>query len=216
MKKLILSIAFLVGIISLSNAQTKVGIKLGGGLSSLTTSDEVPGSEVDPKDFFSSKMGYQAGAFARLEISDKFLFQPELLWKTKASTIDQAVINGSTSDMDFKTSYLSVPVLAGYQPVENLSILVGPEVGMALSADIEAEGVTLDVKDNLESNLDLGINLGVEYQLDFGLGIGLRYNYGLNKPVSVPSIFDSSVQSEINVDYRSGEVMFYVTYSFLK
>lgn len=216
MKKSILSFVFLILITSVGYAQVKVGAKLGGSLNALRTSDELDDvDDFDPNDLFENRLNLQAGVFAQLKLADKFVFQPELLYKSKVQTMMDANEGGELGDK-FKTSYLAIPVLVGFQPVENLSILLGPEVGLALSAEFEAQGVSLDVKDNLESQLDLGLSLGVDYQLDLGIGFGVRYNHGLNKTLSFPEVLDPSNPQPINLDYKGRELSIYVTYSFLK
>lgn len=76
-------------------------------------------------------------------------------------------------------SYIALPLLLGFQPAENMTILFGPEAGYLTDAKSK-----IDNQDNNLSTIyrkfDLGLDLGLIYMLNKRLGLDLRYNYGFN------------------------------------
>lgn len=115
MKKTILSLGLLAGIIGTAQAQSgiKVGIKGGANLASWTGTDKM-----DVK----NKYGFSAGATFNFALSDLISLQPELLYSQKGITLDYAGSNNSDASV-FKSggnlsgtfkqtlSYIDVPVL---------------------------------------------------------------------------------------------------------
>ena len=211
MKKIVLSIAFVICLINLSQAQLKIGAKVGGMLSSLTSQDQLDqyfafvGVE---DDFYKTKLSYQLGGFLQLKLKEKFVLQPELLWSNKGSTIDSDRGQGKAH-----LHYLSLPLLVGYQPVNGLSVLVGPEFSRIISARVKGEDIDNNMDHLLNSDYDIGVNIGLEYQLEKGLGFGVRYNYSINHAINLG--YRNS--GELNtVQFRNRSIQFYMTYSFLK
>ncbi len=62
-------------------------------------------------------------------ISEKFAFQPELLYSAQGSDYDDEDFSGSV-----KADYLNVPLMAKYYVGEGFSLEAGPQVGLLLSA----------------------------------------------------------------------------------
>lgn len=179
MKKIILvaliAIFSFVGV----NAQTSFGVKAGLNLASIT------GDETDGID---SRTSFHIGVIAEFEISDKFSFQPELVYSSQGAKYSYSEIDYSMEGK-YKLDYLNIPLMAKYYVAEGFSIEAGPQIGILLSAkdDWEAifEGVTESGTDDLEDigvvkDIDFGLNFGVGYKLDNGINFGARYNLGLS------------------------------------
>jgi outer membrane scaffolding protein for murein synthesis (MipA/OmpV family) len=164
MKKVILS-AVAVFAFGFANAQeTKFGIKAGLNIANVTN---VEGAK--------SKIGFAAGGFADVKLSEKFHVQPELLFSTQGAKFESFGTTGS-----FNLNYINIPVMAKYYVVEGFNLQAGPQIGFLMSAKSEFGGESLDVKENLKT-LDFGLNFGAGYDINENIMIDVRYNLGLSQ-----------------------------------
>jgi len=162
MKKTILLLAVMAISFTTAMAQDmKFGAKAGLNLAKLTP---------ELTDFRTS---FHLGGMAEFAIAEDFAIQPELLYSGYGAK-DQ---NDSDNNEIFKIDYLTVPVLAKYYVIDNLSIEAGPQLGFLLSAKQEDNGETDDLKDITKST-DFGFAVGAGYKFDNGLNLGLRYYMG--------------------------------------
>ena len=200
MKKLILSFIIILYATSLSLGQLKIGAKVGGVLSSISTSDELDGAN---NDLYESKIGYQIGGFLQLK-RNKLVIQSELLWSNKGGKTAE-------DEQSIHLNYLSAPILIGFQPAERLSLLFGPELGYAISSRSEGN----NINQFLDSDIDFSLNLGLDYQLKSGIGLGVRYNYGINSILSI--LYTNNQGATIGeANYHNRSIQLYVTYNFIK
>jgi opacity protein-like surface antigen len=197
MKKIMLTAAAVLAF-AFSNAQeTKFGVKAGVNLHTLT-------GDVEDQ---SSKIGFQAGAFAEFKLSDKFAIQPELLYSTQGTKFEEG-----DDEIKYNLSYLNIPVMAKYYVAEKFSLEAGPQIGFLLSAkgkyDFVEDGVSVsgdeDIKDSFES-IDFGLNFGAGYDFTENLSAGLRYNLGLSNIAKTEDGNDSKVKNgvfSLSVGYK--------------
>ncbi len=99
-------------------------------------------------------------------------------------------------------SYISVPVLFRYQPIEILNIHAGPQVGFLLSAKAEVDDMGGDVEDT--KSLDLGAAVGAGVDLPFGLGFSARYIAGLANVYDIEEMKVRNNVLQFSVTYRFG------------
>lgn len=134
--------------------------------------------KVDGKSFKEEyNFGYNLGAFAEINFTDKFGIQPEVLWnqlnyRTGANFGD--VFPGGQDDVKGKLNYLSIPLLLSYSPAKVLSIQAGPQFGILLNQD---KNLFQNGKEAFKSG-DLSILGGVQLNLG-GVKVGGRYVIGL-------------------------------------
>lgn len=141
--------------------ESKAGIK--GGLNySTLTGDNISGAKAQTK--------YHIGGFATIGITDFFALQPELIYSKKGADSDQA---------DYNLTTLDFPFLAKIYLSDNFNIHGGPQLGVPLEAEIEANGETEGAKDRVKDLYLEGV-IGVEFETDAGLNFGARYNASLN------------------------------------
>lgn len=126
---------------------------------------------------FDGRIAFHVGAVAEFPISEKFSFQPELLYSSQG---DKMTSDGM--DIDFKFDYLNLPLLAKYYVAEGFSLEAGPQIGFLLSSKVEADGVSIDLKDVIKG-IDFGLGFGLGYKLEDGLNFAARYNLGLSNIV---------------------------------
>ncbi|HEY8897278.1 MAG TPA: porin family protein, partial [Niastella sp.] len=82
--------------------------------------------------------GYNLGAFAELNFSDKVGIQPEVMWnqtnyRTGAHFSD--IYPQGTNDVKGKLNYLSIPILLSVSPAKFISFQAGPQFGILLNQD---------------------------------------------------------------------------------
>ncbi|WP_432410732.1 porin family protein [Rasiella sp. SM2506] len=158
MKKLVLVIVMTVfGLANLFSQEIQFGAKGGLNLASIRG---------DNSGDFESVTSFNFGIMSEIPISEKFSFQPELMYSGQGYSIEDTTI---------KLNYLNMPLMGKYYVIKGLSLEAGPQMGFLLSAKNE----DTDIKDSLNT-VDLGVNFGIGYKLDNGLNFGLRYNLGLS------------------------------------
>lgn len=157
MKKiLLLAVVTVLGFTNVNAQEIKFGAK--GGLNFASVSgDNTEGIDVVTSLNF--------GVLSEIPVSDKFSFQPELMYSGQGYSFNENTI---------ALSYLNLPLMGKYYIAKGLSVEAGPQIGFLLSAKNEET----DVKDSFNS-FDFGVNFGLGYKLDNGLNFGARYNLGL-------------------------------------
>ncbi|MEM7486723.1 MAG: porin family protein [Bacteroidota bacterium] len=160
MKHFFLLIFLLVVGLTDINAQ-ELGLGIKGGFNFSDISGDIAGDT-------GYLTRYHFGVVAEVPISDKFSFQPELLYSGQGYTL-----NDDRVDLD----YLSMPLVGKYYVTKGLSLEAGPQIGLLLSAEEEEDNT--DVKDFF-SSVDVGVNLGVGYKFENGLNFNVRYIVGLS------------------------------------
>lgn len=157
MKKiLLLAVVTVLGFTNVNAQEIKFGAK--GGLNFATIS----GDNTNGIDAVTS---FNFGVLSEIPISDKFSFQPELMYSGQGY---------SFNDNTIALSYLNVPLMGKYYVTKGLSVEAGPQIGFLLAAKNEKT----DVKDSFNT-VDFGVNFGLGYKLENGLNFGVRYNLGL-------------------------------------
>jgi hypothetical protein len=157
MKKiLLLAVVTALGFANVNAQEIKFGAK--GGLNFASISgDNTKG--------IGAVTSFNFGVLSEIPISDKFSFQPELMYSGQGY---------SFSDNTIALSYLNIPLMGKYYLTKGLSVEAGPQIGFLFSAKNDKT----DIKDSFNT-FDLGVNFGLGYKLDNGLNFGARYNLGL-------------------------------------
>ena len=152
------------------------GIKAGGNLATLTNNDD-----------FDTRFGVHFGAVANWELSEVFSIQPELLYSAQGYKQD---FNGQ--EVRGKIDYFNIPLMASYDVIDDLSIQVGPQIGLNLRSEVDVEGQgtsTFNVND-----VDLSAVFGLQLDIDDSFFVQARYGLGLRE-VQLNSDFKNSVFS---------------------
>ncbi|CAN5276501.1 porin family protein [soil metagenome] len=166
MKKLLLSVAAIFTIITVTNAQGfHLGAKAGANLTKIDGQSFKEGFE----------LGYQLGGFAEIDFTKGFGIQPELLFSQTNTTITDEPLSGLRPGEKIHLNYLNVPVLLRFNPSKLLTVNVGPQFSILTN---NHETTLQNTKDAFKKG-DLSMVAGV--QLNFGaLRVYGRYNIGLN------------------------------------
>lgn len=166
MKKL-MTLVTVIGMIMVAQAQQDIRFGVKGGLNIAS----IYGEDVDNSE---SRTSFHIGALSEIPLSEKFSFQPEILYSSQG-------IKENDENAELKLNYLNIPLMMKYYVVENLSLEAGPQFGILLSADAKVEGEGEEDVKELFRDFDYGVNFGLGYKLEGGLNFGLRYNLGLSK-----------------------------------
>ena len=127
MKKVLL--IAVIALLSLSNVNAqdvKFGAKTGLNLSNFK----------GDLDNVEAKIGFNIGAFVEIGLSDKFTFQPELLFSTQGAKSEGSEGFDSYEQTN-KVNYLNVPLMLKYAVSDKFALEFGPQIGFLLSADRE-------------------------------------------------------------------------------
>lgn len=194
MRKLLFAITTIVFFAVSAQAQTtSFGLK--AGMTSANIKFSGGGTSVS----LTSKIGFYAGAFAEVGVSDNFAIQPELFYSllgAKAKSGDE----GDGGKLDF--GYISLPVLVKYKN-EGFAVFLGPQISYLLSAKSSGGGESQDIKDEFKSTEIAGV-IGAGYTLTNGFGFDARYQLGLSD-ISKDSGGEGKVKNSafmVGVHYR--------------
>ncbi len=164
-KTILLSAAFCLAV-SVGFAQLSYGIKGGLNLASISNT---PASHVRP--------AFYAGAFADYRLNDLVDLGVELLYSAQGVNTRLDYIP-DTKILTYRNDYLTLPVLAKVHITDDLSLDLGPQFGLLLSAKDKIEGQ--DPTDAMKylNKFDLSAALGMTY--NFGkVFVQGRYTLGL-------------------------------------
>lgn len=170
MKKLFFAITVIALTAGTAQAQsTSFGLKAGMTDANMKFS----GSGVNIS--LTSKIGFYAGAFADIGVSENFSVQPELFYSALG-----AKQKGTDGDPDatLNLGYINLPVLAKYKK-DGFSAFLGPQIGYLLSAKSKSGSSSEDDKSQYNSTDFSGV-IGVGYTLTSGLGFDARYQLGFS------------------------------------
>lgn len=181
MKKSILcGVLVLLGCIKTNAQEVTFGAKLGFNYANVTG---------DNSGAYDPLTSIHLGAMAELMFTEKFSFQPEILFSTQGFR---------SEEFDLKLKYMNIPLMAKYYVIKKFSVEMGPQIGL-LSRATASE---LDVRDKIKP-VDVALNFGVGYKFESGISLSARYTYGL---ININNIADENkknqnVVAQISVGY---------------
>lgn len=163
-----------------AQAQSTFGIK--GGLSLYSISFDASVAGLSASRSTDSKIGFGAGLFMEIPVSDIFSIQPEALFVQKGGSEDGGsddIFEGESGDATL--SYIDIPVfLKANIPVDGEVrpfLMAGPMMGYLIDAQADGEDIS-----EVLSSLNYGVSLGGG--ISFGnLIVDIRYDIGLGNIV---------------------------------
>jgi len=209
-RKILLAVAF--GVLISLKAFTqesgwnalKLGVKGGVNFSNLY---------VDDVDDENMKAGLNLGLFAKIPVTKRLSFQPEVLYSSKGSKITYNNLLGSGT-YRFNLNYVEVPLLAVVNVAGPLNLQAGGYVAYLSSANVKSvddEGTIQNVTELNEDNFnrfDGGLVGGLSLDVK-GFTLGARYNYGLNEVGE-----SGSLAGELTRNSKNSVITFYVGFGF--
>lgn len=147
--------------------QTSTSLKGGVNVSTLKNGSGFP----------KNRAGFYGGVCLQIPINKKLSIQPELLYSSKGSMVNQALNSGGYKSNRF--NYLNMPVLLNYKFDKKTEFLIGPEFGYLLSVkSILVGGTAIDFTKQYLPKFDFSASIGVQYLITKNITIETRYNYG--------------------------------------
>ncbi len=201
----------LVSSFEYTQAQTQFGIKAGVNYVNNVVDNTPDGSNSDNK----YRLGYHAGLFGQIKLSDNFAIRPELLFSNKGYSSEGIQGAQPSGDGSIHLNYINFPVLVSYKVIDKLSFLAGPEFGYLLSAKSKFDSETIDVKENFDNNFDFGLSAGLSYSLSDNLMLEMRYTHGFTSVISAPQLtdeFGNPISSDNNPKFQNRTFQFSASY----
>ena len=180
MKNAILMVTMVILTMTNSNAQSETtkdnrqklsfGLKVGANYSNFYDSEG--------EDFVADpKFGLSGGAFVSIPLGKFFGVQPEVLFSQKGFKSTGTFL-GSTYSMTITTDFIDVPLLFAVKPIEQVTLLFGPQFSYLLSQKNDFTGGTISAtqqqdfdNDNIRKNI-YGLTGGVDLNIsNFVLGV---------------------------------------------
>ncbi len=157
---------------------TSFGVKGGVNLSNLYVKDVTDEN---------TKVGFQAGLFAKVPVAESFSIQPELIYSLKGAQLEynNAFVKGKAS---FNLHYVELPILGVFNIAKNFNVHVGTYVAYLAGVNVKNKTENEAGTFNFEKEVNRENFQKFDYGLAGGLGIdtknvgfGIRYNYGLQE-----------------------------------
>ena len=205
-KKLSILVLLIVASIQCSYSQITFGFKLGLNQSKVQSNLE----EID----YTNRRGLFSGAIVQAKLTEKRFVRMEVLYSVKGSKF--LAIPDYTSVGKSNFNYLNIPLLQGYRPIKNLSIVLGPEIGYLISAKSRHDSKEIDITEEY-NKFDLAADLGLGYQITPLFGIEARYSYGF-KLMNIYYEYDiqGKTRGDKKYDGANRVLQFGLTYHFVK
>ncbi len=196
MKKLILLGAFLAlgSATSFAQESFKLGVK--GGLNV----SNIAGEDSRDED---SRLSFNAGFVAELPISEKFSFQPEVIYSAQGSTIaaiDEDNFLDIDENIEYQLDYIQVPLLAKIYLADGFSLQAGPSINFLVNEEIDYQPVSNGGDVNIidgANTFEFGTAAGLEYQFDSGFFIQGRYTRGFTRIYDNVNAYNYAVQAGV-------------------
>ncbi len=172
--------------------ETKFGVKAGLNYSSIVG---------DLTDGIKFRFSGHAGVFLEVEFTDKFSFQPELLYSSQGfqfSSDLQTIQNGgfASDQNDIRTNvqfnYLTVPILGKFALNDRLDVEFGPQFGFLLNQVTKIKN--LDQRD--DTLPDNRTSTSGDFQLDYGVAVG--FGVKVSERFSVSPRFYIGLRNRLN------------------
>ena len=162
--------------------ETRFGIKAGSNYSSIVG---------DLTDGLKFRFSGHAGIFLETEFSDRFAFQPELLFSSQGYQFssDLSEIEGSPTPggNDFRTNvqfnFLIVPLLAKFYVNDRVSVDFGPQFGFLLNQVTKIKNLDGRSGSNPSSRNTISGNFQLDYGGAIGITVGIRDQFSVSPRV---------------------------------
>ncbi|MCH2194273.1 porin family protein [Kordia sp.] len=162
-----------------ADTETRYGFKIGLNISNYS------GTNLnDIQDGFNdSRIGFVAGFFINMSLTERIRFQPEFLYSAQGA-----------KEKNLRADYLQVPLMLKYELTDFLNIQLGPQIGVKIH----------EFEDNFK-NFDFGVNGGIGLTILENVAIEARYNLGLAEMFDedrVPNFEGKNAVIQIGLTYR--------------
>ncbi|MCZ2102616.1 MAG: PorT family protein [Chitinophagales bacterium] len=184
MKKSLMILPFVFGILLTFSANAQLGIKAGINMAKI---------QIDPESSTNStslKPGLSIGAFYNMRLSDQFALMPEVVY-IQHGTKDEYKSGIDKSTSKTSINYIQIPVLLKMRLVNSLYAQAGPYLGKGIGTPqvviTDASGNETTLKSEFTDNgvdgpnhWDYGFQAGAGFAISARARVDARYIHGLN------------------------------------
>ena len=185
MKKYVLALTLFL-ILAISSQAQKMSVGIKGGLNI----SDISGVDGD------NRLSGHLGLFLNGSINSKWSIQPELLYSGQGQ---QFMFAGN--EWTLALSYLQVPVMIQFHPIEKLYLEFGPQLSFLLAANNKNDGDKIEVDGDFKK-VDLGLGFGAGIMATRSLGIYARYNLGLTDIYKIYEPDYMNRVAQIGISYK--------------
>lgn len=181
MKKVFLGLGLVLGTMAFAQQTTvnngtqpiRFGIKAGGNYSYI--------SDGNFKDT-DGKFGFNGGVYMNARLSDKWNFQPEVIYNYMGAKSTTTALDGTDVKHETNLGYISVPLMMQFNVTPQFYFEAGPELSYLVNANNKLkEGNTTTTNDWSNKAMDnlkrfnAGGAIGMGYRITDHVGINARY-----------------------------------------
>ncbi|MAD98575.1 MAG: hypothetical protein CMB99_14730 [Flavobacteriaceae bacterium] len=198
MKKVFITLLFLVGLSTATNAQIDFGVKAGVNYNS----NSIKEVGTDIFDGAQSRTGYHAGIWLRFKLPVVGLYiRPELVY---TSLENEVLFKSASKNTNYNFQKIDIPVLLGKKILSIGNIYIGPSFQYVLNSGFNIPEITSAESDGFTLGLQFGggIELGK-------LGIDVRWERAFS---GVESSLVSGLVGTQNFDTRINQVIVGLSY----
>ncbi len=230
MKKtiLVLGVLLLFSISASAISLSGKGFKVGPNFSKLTGDDFIISNNTDTYTYsWKFDMGYTAGFFVTFNITDKFLFQPELLYSYKKVKVEDI-------DSKLKMKYIEIPLLFKYA-IQNEgkirpNLFLGPYYGLKNKVRVVIDSASYafllndavkgeyedDIKNIRRSDFGFIFGAGMDYVTNYGtFTLDIRYSMGFTSIAKeIENGWNFVDENNESLDLKNNNMYFLLGYSF--
>ena len=197
MKKIIVLLsAMLITLSVTAQVDVKFGVKAGLNVSQIGGGTAKMNGQTQDIDASDMLVGFHVGGVAHFNLANLIGLQPEILFSMQGES------DGEGSNVVKTTlNFINIPVLLDIKPIPNLSILVGPQLGINVSRSVSRGGISVSGKEFDDSlaesgmkinTLDVAAVVGVQYTFIEHLVVGARYNFGFTPSTGISSVGEAA------------------------
>ncbi|MBD0850480.1 porin family protein [Maribacter arenosus] len=216
MKSIYLTCIYLVFLsTSIFAQETKVGIKGGLNLS------EVNGDFTESHE---SRIGYHFGGYADIPLTNRFSFNPELLYSSIGYAFENRLIlfdlpqsQNVFPKLVRRLNYLTIPLILRFEFNKKFGLDFGPQIGFLLNSVSKLKKSTnIDQSfDKMTSSgdfrFDSGAIIGMNYKINHKLGVQVRYIHGWTN-LDTGGLSDNNKQFNRVFQLSFGYALFKISY----
>lgn len=158
---------------------------------------------------FEAEIGYSAGLFVGIGLSESITFEPELLFSKLSTNVTSIGADLENVTKNMQLNYLNIPLKFKFKIIGDLGIEVDPEIGLLLSAKEEFVDMIdvkdMDIKEQLKT-VDFDLNFGLSYDFSDEFFMDARYNLGF---------MNISQSNELEDKIKNSVIAFSLGYKFI-
>ncbi|TRO63295.1 porin family protein [Christiangramia sabulilitoris] len=143
-----------------------------------------------------SRTGFHLGVLAEIPVSDRFSFQPEVLYSTQGTEATR-IFAGDRIEGEYQLDYIQVPLIAKFYVIDGLALEAGPSFNFLVQEEYDFESNTLNFEEDSDfaSTFEFGGALGASYKFNNGFFLNGRYVLGFTDAFDSDSFDEDAIKN---------------------